>query len=142
MIVERMDRVTVNLQKEEGFSRWVYDDHLGVKTIGYGRNVDKGANGPGITADEAMVLLQNDIKRVAAELAERLPWVTGLDPDRRECLVEMSYQLGWPRLSKFVLMLAALKSGDWNESADQLLDSRYAKQTPARVERYAARLRG
>lgn len=142
MIVERMDRVSANLQQEEGFSGHAYQDHLGVWTIGFGRNVDKENGGPGITHEEGQILLLHDIQRVANELSKRLPWVGELDLDRRECLVEISFQLGWPRLSKFKKMLAALKAGDWPEAAEQLLDSRYAKQTPERVARYAARLRG
>mgnify|MGYP003655427316 FL=1 len=142
MIIERMDRVSANLQREEGFSSHAYQDHLGVWTIGFGRNVDKENGGPGITHEEGQILLLHDIQRVASELVKKQPWVLELDLDRRECLVEISFQLGYPRFAKFKKMLAALKAGQFAVAAAELIASRYHKQTPARVERYAARLRG
>ena len=50
----------------------------------------------------------------------------------------MAYQMGVDGLFKFKKMIAALGKGDWNEAAHQALDSRWAKQTPARAERHAA----
>jgi hypothetical protein len=38
-------------------------------------------------------------------------------------------------------MLAALWAGDNDRAAEELLDSRYARQVPARADRYAERLR-
>ena len=52
------------LIKNEGLVLQVYDDSLGYKTIGVGRCLDKN----GISEDEAMYLLENDIERVIASL--------------------------------------------------------------------------
>jgi lysozyme len=142
MIVERMSHMVANLQKEEGFSAHAYQDHLGVWTIGHGRNIDKERGGLGISLDEAEILLRSDIRRAAIELEHRLPWVASVELDRREALVELAFQLGVPRLLKFRKMLAALEAGDFARASAELLDSKYATQTPARAQRYADRLRG
>ena len=56
-------------------------------------------------------------------------------------LVDMAYQLGLHGLFKFSKMLTALQAGYYNKAAEELLDSRYAKQTPERAKRNAAILR-
>ena len=44
-------------------------------------------------------------------------------------LVEMVFQMGRPRVSKFKKMFNAIDEADWNKAADEMLDSRWAKQT-------------
>ncbi len=61
---------------------------------------------------------------------------------RTAVLVEATFQMGLTTLRKFKLMLAALERGDNAEAAKQLLSSKYARQVPARAQRYAERLRG
>ncbi|MBT5570005.1 MAG: hypothetical protein HOJ90_02185 [Alphaproteobacteria bacterium] len=48
-------------------------------------------------------------------------------------LIELCFQLGLPTLRKFTNMLAGLWAGDNDRAAAELLDSRYARQVPARA---------
>jgi lysozyme len=50
----------------------------------------------------------------------------------------MALNLGWPRLSAFRNMLAALQAMDYATAAREALDSKWAKQVGARAERIAA----
>jgi lysozyme len=53
----------------------------------------------------------------------------------------MCFQMGKKGVVKFVKFHAALKRGDFNTAADEMLDSKWAKQTPDRAKRLAARVR-
>ena len=53
----------------------------------------------------------------------------------------MAYQMGVTGLSKFKNMLTAVELGDFDEAANQALDSRWARQTPERATRHAEMLR-
>jgi len=100
-------------------------------TIGVGRNIEDR----GITEDEARYLLKNDIKIVEDELLEKKPVVAGLDAVRQRVLVDMGFNLGIPTLLKFQNMWAAIEEEDWEEAANQAMDSRWAKQVGRRAER-------
>ena len=57
-------------------------------------------------------------------------------PDEvQEILVNMMFNLGRPRLSKFKKMNAALKKEDWKEAAKEGRDSRWYRQVTNRAER-------
>lgn len=67
-----------------------------------------------------------------------------LGESRQEVLVDMSFNLGRPRFKRFVKMIAAVKTGDYDEAAVQILDSDAARD-PKTAKRYAdlsARMRG
>ena len=81
------------LVKEEDFVPHGYLDHLGYLTIGIGRLIDKRKGG-GISEEEAIYLLANDINKIAAKLDIALPWWKGLDEVRRVVLMSMAFQMG------------------------------------------------
>ena len=58
----------------------------------------------------------------------------------QEILVNMMFNLGRPRLSKFKKMKAALEKGDWKEAAKEGRDSKWYKQVTKRAERLMTRL--
>jgi len=57
-------------------------------------------------------------------------------------VVQLCFQLGRPRLSQFKLMLAALSQQppDLIAAANELLDSQFANQVPARAARLAEQM--
>ena len=119
-VIYSLEEVVENLKIEEGYSASVYECSMGHATVGYGRNISK--TGLGITEDEAEVLLHNDVERTVAELERSLPFFAGLDRRVGGVLIELCFQLG-------------------PQAADELLQSRFAEQTPARANRLAERLR-
>ena len=54
--------------------------------------------------------------------------------------VGMKFQLGRPRFSKFKKSIQYAKEGAWDKCATEILDSRWAMQTPNRAQRYSNRL--
>lgn len=135
-----IDEIADALKAEEGYVPHCYICTAGAHTVGYGRNIDADG-GIGISEDEADYLLRNDIDRTIAE-CQRWDWFDELDPVRQSVVVQLCFQLGRPRLSQFSRMLAALSQQppDLIAAANELLDSRFANQVPARAARLAEQM--
>lgn len=127
------------LEKEEGRRRACYQDHLGYWTIGVGRLIDERRGG-GLTDDEIDYLLANDIARKTAEIEAVLPWAKSLDEVRRAVLIAMAFQMGVTGMLQFKTALAHARLGDYKGAASSMLDSRWARQTPARAQRMAKQM--
>lgn len=130
-----------DLKRDEGWSAVPYRDSEGFLTIGYGFLIDerKPVELPEVVGQFWLMTLA---ERVSDELDAALPWLTTQPQEVRRALQNCAYQMGISGLLGFHKMLDALKAGDRKAAADHLLDSIYAKQTPARAERCAALLRG
>ena len=120
---------TAHLVEFEGLRLMPYHCTSGKLTIGVGRNLDDR----GITEDEAMILLANDIKIVQEELLARWDWMSDLPPRAQMVVMDLAFNMGVPGLSNFQNMLRDLKDGNWQGAAINLLDSRYAKQVGRRA---------
>ena len=70
------------------------------------------------------------IKRVR----EKFNWLDTVPPAVQGVIIEMSYQMGVSGVSKFKKALHAMQMLQWKEAAKELLDSRWAKQTPNRAK--------
>ena len=124
------------LVEHEGFVSHAYQDSRGFWTIGFGRLVDQRLGG-GITLDEGLVLLRNDITKVEHEVARSFAWFDGLDEIRRRVVLDMAFNLGLTKLLKFRNTLAAVGRGDWRAAADGMRASLWATQVGDRAERLA-----
>lgn len=135
------DALLDDLRSDEGWRPYVYDDHLGFATIGYGFLVD-ARKGVGLPRPVAEFWLQYAVNERLAELQRRWPAYATQPPDVKRALGNLAYNLGPAGVVGFKKMLAALERGDRAEAKRQLLDSKYALQVPARAARVAALLGG
>ena len=119
------------LRKHEGVEKYAYKCTADKVTIGVGRNIDKSSS-MGLSDDEIDYLLSNDIKRVSAELIRAFPWYSELDEVRKDAMIDMCFNMGLPRLSKFKNSLAAMANGDYDIAAIEFLDPNWAKQVGSR----------
>ncbi|MGA1600005.1 MAG: glycoside hydrolase family protein [bacterium] len=126
------------IKRHEGFSPTVYRCPSGKQTIGYGRLIESPG---GLSKNEAEILLHNDLHRIQRELYAHLPWMPQLSAIRQEVLLEMAYQLGVSGLLKFKKTLREAQRGSWQECALEMLDSRWARQTPGRAKELAEMMR-
>ncbi len=126
------------LRRHEGMRLKPYRDTVGKLTIGYGRNLDD----QGISEEEAAILLRNDLRRCEEELQEILgETYEKLSPARRAVLLDMIYNLGRSRFLSFRKFLAALKAGDFEQAAVEMLDSKWSRQVGRRAEELAKIMR-
>ena len=131
------NRFIKQMRFHEGVRNKVYKDHLGIETIGVGRNlVDRG-----LSDEEVDYLLTNDITIVENELDNGLSWWRDLYEVRQRALADLAFNMGLPRVHGFVKMLYALQRRDYHAAADELLDSKYAKQVGERSNRVAEMIR-
>ena len=103
------------LIEHEGMVLTVYQDTLGIDTIGIGRNLkDRGISKEeldymdypnmdavyehGITEADARYLAMNDVKIVERELCAVHKCVEELDSTRQLVLMDMAFNMGVPRL--------------------------------------------
>lgn len=132
-----LNKVLLTLKKDEGLKLKPYHCTEGFLTIGYGRNLEH----KGITQEEANHLLLNDIITVETQLQE-YDFYT-IQPDQvKEVLINMCFQLGLTGLLKFKKFIKALESKDYYLASLEMMDSRWAKQTPNRALRLSVQIRG
>jgi lysozyme len=115
-----------------------YPDSMLKQTIGYGRCIED----IGISAEEAALLLKNDIA-IAATTVHRLCSIfTELTRPRQLVLLSMAYNLGHTRFAKFTDFWEAIHRKDWENAAKEILDSKAAReQAPARYQQLATMMR-
>lgn len=126
------------LIKHEGIKGKVYADSEGVLTIGVGRNLED----VGVSYDEAMLMLDNDIKRVLYDCWHEFPWFADLTEDRQHVVASMVFNLGLAGFKKFKKMIAAIEKEDWTEAACQMIDSTWAAQVKTRAVELAILMKG
>jgi lysozyme len=120
------------LRKHEGVEIHAYKCTAKKITIGVGRNIDP-SGGIGLSHDEIDYLLANDVKRVSVELLLTFSWYAELDEVRKDAMIDMCFNMGLPRLSKFKKSLAAMATEDYETAATEFLDSNWAKQVGDRA---------
>jgi lysozyme len=119
------------LIRHEGLKLKPYRCTADKLTIGVGRNLD----GKGITEEEAMMLLENDIAEVEYDLKYyifQFVW-DDLPEAVQIVLANMRFQLGFMGFRSFKRMIAAVKQLDFDQAAIEMENSKWAKQTPNRA---------
>lgn len=130
-----------HLEAEEGRVAHAYQDHLGYWTIGIGRLIDKRKGGR-LTDAEIDYLLANDLARFRKSLEGWPAWERVKDdPVRAVALLSMAFQMGTAGLAGFKNTLAMIAAGRFADAADNMLESKWAKQTPARAKRVSTMIR-
>ena len=137
------EEVKERIKKHEGFINKIYLDSLGKATIGYGHlitpndNFEEGVEYSKELLDEVFNRDFLIAKRDADELLQDISIVE----NAHGIIIEMVFQLGKTGVSKFKKMFTALSVQDYNEAANQMLDSQWRKQTPKRCEELAEQMR-
>lgn len=134
-------KLTEELKRDEGMILHAYQDNMPEKywTIGIGRLIDQRKGG-GITVEEAEFLLQNDIKKVAMQLSDKLPWFLSLPDNVQRALCNMCFQMGINSLLGFKTTLLHVANGNYKQAALNAKKSLWYKQTPERASRVIALL--
>jgi len=131
-----MNKLIEQLKRHEGIRLKPYKCTAGKLSIGIGRNLED----IGITEKEAEVLLLNDIEEAKKQLLHHMPWTKDLDEVRFSALLNFVFNVGIGTTLKFVNAMGQLKEGNYAMAAQELLDSRWAKQVGKRSEEIARQL--
>ena len=127
------------IKEHEGYSETVYKDTLGFETGGYGHKIIPGED---IPTDRAGwdALFESDFQN-AVDGATRILDGYDINDTAREVIIEMVFQMGEGGVSKFKNALSHLKEQRYNSCASEMLNSRWANQTPNRAEALASIMR-
>lgn len=132
-----LERLKGLLILEEGYRQFPYQDTKGILTIGIGRNLIKN----GITKEEAIYLLGNDIYLAEVLLIAHVPLYIHLSDVRKAVLIDMVFNLGINKFLDFKNMIAALNQEDYETVAKEMLESEWASQVGERANRLATMMK-
>ena len=118
------------IKHHEGFVEHVYDDSLGIPTIGYGFAIKDLI----LDEDIAEEILIRKLEKLKRNANSRFNWLEDMPVVVQEVILNMCYQLGVTGVSKFRKAISALQEGDWDEAANEMLDSLWARQTANRAK--------
>ena len=146
----KMDREAVfeQLKIDEGVVYEIYNDHLGYATFGVGHLVlesdpEHGQPiGTPVSEQRVKECFENDLNTAIGECDALYEGgeFNDLPDEVQQILVNMMFNMGRTRLSKFKKMHAAILEGDWKTAAMEGRDSRWHKQVTNRAERLMVRL--
>ena len=134
------------LKIDEGVKYEVYKDHLGYPTFGIGHLVVAGdeeygaAVGTPVSEERVNAVFESDVAKFVSESKKVFPNLDELPEEAQQVIVNMCFDMGAPRLSKFKKFIAAVNDGNWSTAAVEMMDSRWATQVGARAERLRDRI--
>ena len=147
MNTDTFNEMTEEIKADEGVVNEVYLDHLGLPTVGVGHLIREHdpehglAVGTQVDSERVHELFEADLYTCVAETKLLYPQFEELPAEAQKILCNMMFNLGRPRLSKFIKMREHVNNGAWSNAADEMLDSKWAKQVPNRANRLVERMR-
>ena len=120
-----------NIKISEGYRSRPYrctENHL---TVGYGFAIKD------LELDEDIcdMILERKVAKLVERLESNLPYLPSLPKEVQDVLIEMAYQMGVSGLLKFKKTLMYIETKDYKDASVEMLDSRWAKQTPNRAKK-------
>ena len=156
------DKLQNYIVKHEGIEYDLYSDTKGNWTIGVGHNI--AHNGlPGyaindilnnlessnlisyvhVSSKTVLKLFEEDLSMSIREVSALLgsqAW-SNMSDARKVALIDMCFHMGRTRLAGFIKMLNALRLQEWEDAANECLDSKYARQFVTRATQNAKLIR-
>ena len=142
-----IQKLREELTLDEGCEYKIYNDHLGYRTLGIGHLIvqdDPEYNmevGEEVSEERVNECFAQDIEKVIEDCIILYDDFYTLPDEVQLIVANMMFNLGRPRLSKFIKMKTAIDNHDWQEAAIQMQDSKWYKQVPNRAERLCERMR-
>ena len=131
---------------DEGVKYEIYNDHLGYPTFGIGHLVVESDEehgkpvGTPVSEDRVNSVFEKDVAIMIDEAKKIFPNLDELPEEAQQVIVNMTFNMGSPRLSQFKKFIAGVNAGDWNKAAVEMMDSRWARQVGDRAVRLKNRI--
>ena len=140
-----IERLMESVKKHEGYRNKVYLDTLGKRTVGVGHLCveDFWEDDKEYEESFLMEILQKDLQEAIRGAKELMDEHGCADIDERaeEIIIEMVFQLGRTGVKKFRNMWKALSEHNYVGASYEMLDSKWAKQTPNRAKDMAEQMK-
>lgn len=136
-----IEKCKAEIKRHEGEVLEIYEDSLGFKTLGIGHLCKpedpeyKWEVGTKVSQEVVDMYYEDDFNKHLAEAVHIFGTEEAfynLPENIQHVLVNMCFNLGGTRLSKFKNMLGACRAHDWDKMAAEMEDSRWYKQVGRR----------
>ena len=131
MVDKLSDELKEAVKLSEGYRARVYKDTLGIDTIGYGFAIKDLE----LDKDICDMILDKKLNKLIKDVDNKFSFMDDIAVEAQDVVYEMCYQLGINGFSKFKKTIAYLRDENYKMAAIEMLDSRWAKQTPNRAKR-------
>ena len=142
-----IEKLREELERDEGCVYNVYLDHLGYPTFGIGHLVldsdpEHGLEvGAIVSEDRVIEVFESDVQSVLSDCNRLYEDFDDLPEEAQRVIANMMFNMGLTRLSKFRGMKRGVDNRDWNQAADEMVDSRWYQQVTSRADRLVERMR-
>ena len=142
-----VEKLREELERDEGCVYNIYLDHLGYRTFGIGHLVresdpENGLQvGAMVSEDRVKEAFESDINTVLRDCNKLYSDFHYLPEEAQRVIANMMFNLGYPRYSKFKLMIKGIKDKNYDEAAKQMKQSRWYNQVTNRAERLIERMK-
>ena len=142
-----INKLREQLKIDEGVEYQVYNDHLGYKTLGIGHLVVPGdleydaPVGTSVSEDRVNEIFDQDVITYIDETKKVFGNLEGMPEEAQQVLVNMCFNMGAPRLSKFKNFIRAIHDENWETASVEMLDSIWATQVGPRAIRLSERIK-
>jgi lysozyme len=142
-----IEQLREQLEVDEGCVYEIYNDHLGYPTFGIGHLVTESdpeqghSLGTTVSSERVAEAFESDIQSVLRDCNVLYSDFHNLPEEAQQVIANMMFNLGRPRLSKFAGMKRGVDARDWNQAADEMVDSNWYRQVTNRADRLVERIR-
>ena len=142
-----LEKLREELEIDEGRVDEIYTDHLGYPTFGIGHLVvehdpEYGKEvGTYVPENRVIKAFEQDIETVLSDCNRLYEDFEDLPEEAQRVIANMMFNMGYTRLSKFIGMKSGVDARDWNQAADEMVDSRWYYQVINRANRLVERMR-
>ena len=125
------------IKHHEGFRKSVYQCTEGFDTIGYGFAI-KDLN---LEEDVCDLILERKVNKLRLDVKKKFDWYCNMPTPIKDIVIEMCYQMGVNGFSKFKKTIKLLSQEKFYEASFEMLDSKWAVQTPGRAKQLSTKVR-
>ena len=142
-----VQKLREQLEIDEGVVYEIYLDHLGYPTFGIGHLVidsdpEYGLEvGTEIGEERVNDVFEKDIGIVIADCENEYVFFNDLPEEAQRIVANMMFNMGKPRMQKFLKFKVALAEHNWEKAAIEMEDSLWHKQVTNRANRLIERMK-
>tara|TARA_R100001510_G_C7623026_1_gene183502 strand:+ start:503 stop:949 length:447 start_codon:yes stop_codon:yes gene_type:complete len=142
-----LDLLREELKTDEGVKYEVYLDHLGLPTCGIGHLIkdtdpEQGLEvGTAISEERVNELFDEDIQVTLQECRYLYEDFDDLPEEAQRIIANMMFNLGRPRLSRFLKMKQHVDNRDFISASEEMKNSKWYRQVTNRAERLCQRMK-
>ena len=141
-----IEKLKEEIKADEGYKNEIYLDHLGLPTLGVGHLIKKtdpeyGLEvGTEIDDERVNELFEEDINTTIQECTYLYDDFYVLPEEAQMIICNMMFNLGRPRLSRFLKMKKHIDNRDFKSASLEMKNSKWYRQVTNRAERLCERM--